>query len=186
MPDLKCAVAGVVLSVLICTPPAAAGGYPEDVDYYAYTAEPGLVEAPAEEKVIQTFSEVRIRYRGAPGYRYGAAFVKGPPDLWRQREVAYDAIFTRDKRIIYDSNRAAQTRAAVEFYGPKFHYRPKVHYHRHGSIKDYGPPPAAFFGPVFDPAGTCGTFRFWNGEACVDARFYSRYKNPYKWRYLHR
>ena len=45
----------------------------------------------------------------------------------------------------------------------------------------YAPPAMGIAEPVFDPAGTCGTFKYWNGNGCVDARYYSRYKNPYKW-----
>ena len=180
MPNWKCTAVGLALTGIAFATPAAAGGYPEDAGYYAYVSEPELIEAPGGEKIIQTFTEVRIRYNGAPRYGYGAAFVNGPPDLWRQREVAYDAIFTRDKRVIYDSNRAAQTRAAVGFHGPVVYSGPRP-YHPYGSVKDYGPPPVGYFAPAFSPAGTCGTFRYWNGETCVDARFYSRYKNPYKW-----
>lgn len=167
MPKLQVAIFAAAIALLGATS-AIADGYYEGPKRYGYAPDPQVIEAPEDGYVVYSRTEVKIRYRGAPGYGYGAAYLGGPANLWRQRDVAFDAIFTEDKRIIYDAGRAAQTRAAVEYYGPKAYYRP----------------PAAIVDPVVDPAGGCGTFRYWNGAGCVDARFYSRYKNPYKWEYI--
>jgi len=179
MPKLHSAVIGTLLTALAFATPASADGYRNHFKPYGYLPGPELVESPGNGAAV----EVTIRYRAAPAYGYGAAYLPRPPSLWRQREVAYDAIFTPDKRIIYDSGLAAQSRAAAQFYG----YQPRVYYRApaYGSIKDY-PPPVGFVGPFVDPAGSCGTFRYWNGAECVDARYYSRYKNPYRWYGLHK
>lgn len=165
MPKFQIAIFAAALT-LASAAPAFGDGYREVRKVYRYAPVPEVVEAPDNGKVIYSYTEVRIRYRGAPTIDHGIAYFNGPPELWRQREVAYDAIFTQDKRIIYDAGRAAQTRAFTKGYAPRWYY---------------APPPAGIAEPIFDPAGTCGTFRYWNGADCVDARYYSRYKNPYKW-----
>ena len=189
MPKLNCAVVGLAFAALAGAAPAAADGYGYGPKAYGYAPSPELIEEAVESPAIDSYSEVRIRYGGAPAYGYGAAYLPGPPDLWRQREVVYDAIFTKEKRVVYDSGRAAQSRAAAQFYARKVRaYAPEVYYRApaYGSIKDYGPPPLGVVEPIIDPAGSCGTFRYWDGADCVDARYYSRYKNPYKRRYLGR
>lgn len=165
MPKLQLAIVAAAFA-LSGAAPALADGYYEGPKHYGYAPAPKVIVAPEDGHVVYSRTEVKIRYGGAPARGYGAAYLDRPPSLWRQREVAFDAIFTEDKRIVYDAGRAARTRAAAELYGPKAYYRP----------------PAAVFDPIVDPAGTCGTFRYWNGAGCVDARFFSRYKNPYKWR----
>lgn len=169
MSRLQLAIAAAAFIAVAGT--ASANGYHNGPKDYGYVPAPEVIEEADEGKVVYSYTEVKIRYRGAPAYGYGRAYFNGPPELWRQREVAYDAIFTQEKRIVYDSNRAAQTRAALKFYGPE---------------PSYAPPSAGLVGPIIDPAGSCGTFRYWNGAGCVDARFHSRYENPYKRRYLHK
>ncbi len=188
MPKLHSAVVGFAFAAFASAAPAAAGGYVDGPNAYGYAPAPELVEAPGNGPVVYSYSQVTVRYGGAPAYGYGAAYLPGPPNLWRQREVVYDAIFTKEKRVIYDSGLAAESRAAAEFYAPKVQvYAPEAYYRPpvNGPVAGYGPPvPVA--APVIDPAGSCGTFRYWDGAGCVDARYYSRYKNPYKRRYLPR
>ena len=167
MPKFRIAVFALALTAAGAMP-ALGDGYREIRKVYRYAPAPEVVDVPDNGKVVYSYTEVRIRYRGAPTNGYGVAYFNGPPQLWRQREVAYDAIFTEDKRIIYDAGRAAQTRAFFKGYA----YPPKWY---------YAPPAMGIAEPVFDPAGTCGTFKYWNGNGCIDARYYSRYKNPYKW-----
>lgn len=168
MSKLQTAVLIVAFAVA-GTASASADGYYKEPKAYGYAPGPEVVVAPDAGEEVYRYTEVKIRYRGAPRYGYGAAYVAGPPRLWRQQEVAYDAIFTQEKRIIYDAGRAAQTRAVVKHYAPEFHY---------------APPRVGMVAPVLDPAGTCGTFRYWDGAECVDARYYSRYRNPYRWEFI--
>lgn len=167
MPRLQGAIVAAALALTAATP-AFADGYYRGLKDYGYAPALEVIEAP-EEQVVYGDANVKIDYRGLPSYGYGGAYIGGPSDpLWRQRDVAFDAVFTEDKRIVYDAGRAAQTRAVI---GP------------YGATAYYGPQPVVIDRFV-DPAGSCGTFRYWNGAGCVDARFYSRYKNPYKWKYL--
>lgn len=178
MTKLHSAVIGAALIALFSASSAAADCSSKHANPCSIKPGPKLADAPGDEAVV----EVTVRYRGVPAYGYGLAFVPRPPSLWRQREVAYDAIFTPDKRLIYDAGLAAQSRAAAEFYGyrPQFYYRAPAY----GPINGY-PPPIGVVGPVIDPAGTCGTFRYWDGAKCVDARYHSPYKNPFRWYGLH-
>lgn len=164
MPKLQLVFVSAALA-LSGAAPAIADGYHGGPTHHGY--EPAAA-VTGTQYVAHGRTEVSFRNRRAPAYGHRAVNFDAPPRLWRQREVAIDAIFTRDKRIIYDAGRAAQTRAALGPYGPVVHYRP----------------PAAFIDPIVDPAGSCGTFRYWTGAGCVDARFFSRYRNPYKWKYL--
>jgi len=176
MPRLRSTVIGAALITLFSASPLSADCYSRHAKPCG--APPELVDAPGNEAVV----DVTVRYRGLPAYGYGPAFVPRPPSLWRQREVAYDAIFTPDKRIIYDAGRAAQSRAAAEYYKhqPNYYYRAPAY----GPVNGYAPVEA--IGPIIDPAGTCGTFRYWDGTKCVDARYHSRYKNPFRWYGLHK
>ena len=167
MPKLRFAVITAVFALVGVTPAFSDGYYGSLKDYGAAPA-PDVIEAPAAGYVLYGPTEVEIGYRGPPPYGYRAGYFDGPPILWRQRDAAFDAAFTEDKRIVYDAGRAAQTRAVVGRYGPSAYYGP----------------PAATPEPFVDPAGSCGTFRYWDGAGCVDARFHSRYKNPYAWKYL--
>lgn len=66
---------------------------------------------------------------------------------------------------------------------PPSYYAPRVYGYvqRYG----YGPPPPAVYPPLFfydwgpppRPA-SCGKYRYWDGEACVDARFRPPYVGP--------
>ena len=182
MAKLQFALAGLAAAALVGTAPVAADEYLESGAAHTYAQGSELLVADDGDI---GHGYVEVGYRGTPAYRYGPAYVPGPPDLWRQREVAYDAIFTRDKRIIYDSGLAAQSRAAAEFYGRRVYgYGPPAYYRSpgYGSAKGYWAPPVG----LAAPSGNCGTFRYWNGEGCVDARYFSRYTNPYKWKYLHK
>ncbi len=188
MPKLPSALVGLAFAAVASATPAAADGYVVNgPGAYGYAPGPALIADAPDGAVIYSYSEVTIRYRAAPPNGYGTAYLTGPPDLWRQREVAYDAIFTRDKRIIYDSTLAAQSRAAAEFYGPRFNgYAPEVVYRKPAYVarRDFGPPPVRVVEPiVVEPAGNCGTYRYWNGTGCIDARYVSRYRNPYKNRF---
>ena len=187
MPKLHSAVVGLAFVALAGIAPAVAGGDENGPMAYGYAPGAELIEEPEDDAVVDSYSEVTVRYGGVPVYGYGAAYVSGPPDLWRQREVAYDAIFTKEKRIIYDSGLAAQSRAAAEFYAPRVGaYAPEVYYRAPAYGPNNGPATVEVAGPIIDPAGSCGTFRYWDGAGCVDARYDSRYKNPYKRRYLGR
>jgi hypothetical protein len=66
---------------------------------------------------------------------------------------------------------------------PPSYYAPRVYGYvqRYG----YGPPPPAVYPPLFfydwgpPPRPTsCGKYRYWDGEACVDARFRPPYVGP--------
>lgn len=180
MPKLHSAVIGLVFAALaVAAGPAAADGYLKGPKAHRYAPGPELIVEPDGDAVVYSYSEVRVRYRNAPVYGYGAAYLPGPPDLWRQRQVAYESIFTQERRIVYDSGLAAESRAAAAYYAPRALYRAPA-WPAYGSIKDYGPPPVRVVEPVVDLGGGCGTFRFWDGGRCIDARFHSRYKNPYR------
>jgi len=123
-----------------------------------------------------------------------------PPNLWRQRDQVIDAVFTREKRVLYDAGYAAQSREARAYYNPPAFVQsgPGVYYwarpNRYGPSRSAAPPPpppdVQYFGPPVQyfsppsPAGRCGTMRFWNGDRCVDARRRSPYANPYNRRFL--
>jgi hypothetical protein len=125
-----------------------------------------------------------------------------PPNLWRQRNQVIDAVFTKEKRVLYDAGYAAQTREARSYYnppafvqsGPGVYYwqRPNVYGPSRSaapppppppSVQYFSPPAVQYFSPP-TPAGHCGTMRFWDGERCVDARRRSPYENPYNRRFL--
>jgi hypothetical protein len=66
---------------------------------------------------------------------------------------------------------------------PPSYYAPRVYGYvqRYG----YGPPPPAVYPPLYfydwgpPPRPTsCGKYRYWDGEACVDARFRPPYVGP--------
>ena len=124
------------------------------------------------------------------GLPYAEAYVPGPPNLWRQRREAYDAIFTKEKRVIYDADYVAEFKQTADYYAPPQpgFYAPNggvsVYYWRRptqfGPVRSHAPaPPVVFFGPPAPP--NCGTFRYWDGTRCLDARFQSRYQNPFKY-----
>lgn len=124
-----------------------------------------------------------------------------PPDLWRQRDQVIDAVFTKEKRVLYDAGYAAQTREARNYYnppafvqsGPGVYYWSRPNYYGPSrtaappppppAVQYLGPPSVQYFSPP-SPAGHCGTMRFWDGERCVDARRRSPYENPYNRRFL--
>ena len=124
-----------------------------------------------------------------------------PPNLWRQRDQVIDAVFTKEKRVIYDAGYAAQSREARAYYnppafvasGPGVYYwsRPNVYGPRRSAappppappVQYYAPPAVQYYLPP-SPAGRCGTMRFWDGDRCVDARRHSPYRNPYNRRFL--
>ncbi|MGE8940423.1 hypothetical protein ACO2I3_00775 [Leptospira interrogans] len=124
-----------------------------------------------------------------------------PPNLWRQRDQVIDAVFTKEKRVLYDAGYAAQTREARSYYsppafvqsGPGVYYwqRPNVYGPSRSAappppppaVQYFSPPTVQYFSPP-SPAGHCGTMRFWDGERCVDARRRSPYENPYNRRFL--
>lgn len=152
---------------------------------YGYrAAAPVVVAPPAPAPVV---AEGRVIVAPLPP----------PPDTWRQRRQAYDAIFTKDKRVVYDSNLNAQLRDVEAYYNPPasaVYVRssgPGVYYwsppnRGYGPARSAAPPPSPpavmYFSPP-TPAGRCGPLRYWDGTRCTDARYYSPYQNPYKWRF---
>ena len=87
MPKFQIAIFAAALT-LASAAPAFGDGYREVRKVYRYAPVPEVVEAPDNGKVVYSYTEVRIRYRGAPPIGHGIAYFNGPPELWRQREVA--------------------------------------------------------------------------------------------------
>lgn len=154
---LQSAAVGLAFTTLAAVAPASADGYLERGRAYGYVPRPEFIDEPGEGPIVYSYSEVRI-YRGAPAYGYGAAYLPGPPDAWRRRDVGYDTVVTREKRVIRD-------------YGPPAYYRRPAY----GSIKD-GPLPVG----VVEP-DDCGAVEYWNG--CKGGRYHSRH---YKRKYIRR
>jgi hypothetical protein len=162
---LQSAVVGFAFTALAAAVPASAGGYLEEPVDYGYIPGPELIGAPEGGTVVYSYSEVRIRSRGATpyGYGYGAAYLPGAP--------AYDTVVTRETRVISDPG-FVYGAPKVHAYGPPAYYRGPAY----GSIKDFGPPPVKVLEPVAVRIGKCGKVRYWDGGGCADARRYRRHR----------
>ena len=183
-----CAFAMLMVATILATLPASADGrYVNGRGGYGYRAAPLPYGPSGGGNFVYGYSDVPA------GYALSGTFAPGaPPSLWRQRRQAYDAIFTKEKRVVYDSDYAAEFRQASRYYAPPVAYaygpapRMQVYYwrkpNRYGPDRIIAPAPAAppvqYFAPV---AAECRTFQYWDGAQCIDARYYSPYQNPFKY-----
>lgn len=122
------AIVGLAFTMVAAAAPASAGGYLEGPSQYGYFPGLDLIGAPDGSTIAYSYSEVRIRSRGAPSYHYGygPVYLPGKP--------AYETVVIRATRIIADP--------ALKFCAPKRQtYFSQAYSHGlvYGSIKDIGP-----------------------------------------------
>lgn len=114
----------------------------------------GAAYYTAPSVAAPTYVEPRSRAVGVTRRSYFSS----PPPEWRRGGTAYFG--------------PAYARGGVYYWsGPG----PNVEPPRYFSA----PRERVIIGGPADLAGSCGTYRFWNGERCVDARFERRDNRPF-------